>query len=49
MRYGPRRREVISNDLWRIRLRQYRVIYQILDAKLIVTIMKVGDRKDVCR
>ena len=35
------------DDLWRIRVRQYRVIYQILDAELIVTILKVGDRKDV--
>ena len=38
-----------SDDLWRIRVRQYRVIYQILDAELIVTIVKVGDRKDVYR
>jgi mRNA interferase RelE/StbE len=36
-----------SDDLWRIRLRQYRVIYQILDVELIVTIVKIGDRKDV--
>jgi mRNA interferase RelE/StbE len=36
-----------SDDLWRIRVRQYRVIYQILDAELIVTIVKVGDRKNV--
>jgi mRNA interferase RelE/StbE len=38
-----------SDDLWRIRVRQYRVIYQILDTELIVTIVKVGDRKDVYR
>jgi len=38
-----------TEDLWRIRVRQYRVIYQILDAELIVTIVKVGDRKDVYR
>ncbi|HXG71354.1 MAG TPA: type II toxin-antitoxin system RelE/ParE family toxin [Gemmatimonadaceae bacterium] len=37
------------DDLWRMRVRQYRVIYQILDAELIVTIVKVGDRKDVYR
>jgi mRNA interferase RelE/StbE len=33
----------------RIRVRQYRVIYQILDDQLIVTVVKVGDRKDVYR
>ena len=38
-----------SDDLWRIRVRQYRVIYQILDAELIVTTVKIGDRKDVYR
>ena len=38
-----------SDDLWRIGVRLYRVIYQILDAELIVTIVKVGDRKDVYR
>ena len=37
------------DDLWRLRVRQYRVIYQILDAELIVAIVKVGDRKDVYR
>lgn len=36
-------------DLWRVRIRQYRVIYQIADAELIVTIVKIGDRKDVYR
>ena len=38
-----------SDDLWRIRVRQYRVIDQILDTEPIVTIVKVGDRKDVYR
>lgn len=38
-----------AEDLWRIRVRQYRVIYQILDDQLIVTVVKIGDRKDVCR
>jgi mRNA interferase RelE/StbE len=36
-------------DLWRIRVRQYRVIYQILDDRLIVVVVKIGDRKDVYR
>jgi mRNA interferase RelE/StbE len=38
-----------SEDLWRIRVRQYRVIYQILDDQLMVVIVKIGDRKDVYR
>jgi len=38
-----------GDDLWRIRIRQYRVIYQILENELIVTVVKIGDRKDVYR
>jgi mRNA interferase RelE/StbE len=36
-------------DVWRIRVRQYRVIYQIQDTQLIITVVKIGDRKDVYR
>jgi mRNA-degrading endonuclease RelE of RelBE toxin-antitoxin system len=39
-------------DVWkrpRMRVRQYRVIYQILDDQLIVVIVKMGDRKNVYR
>ena len=38
-----------ADDLWRVRVRQYRVIYQILNDQLIVTVVKIGDRKDVYR
>jgi mRNA interferase RelE/StbE len=38
-----------AENLWRIRVRQYRVIYQIQDDQLIVTVVKIGDRKDVYR
>jgi mRNA interferase RelE/StbE len=38
-----------ADDLWRIRVRQYRVIYQIVDDQLIVVVVKVADRKDVYR
>jgi mRNA interferase RelE/StbE len=38
-----------ADDLWRVRIRQYRVIYQILDKQLMVLIVKIGDRKDVYR
>ena len=38
-----------AEDLWRIRVRQYCVIYQILDDELIVVVVKIGDRKDVYR
>jgi mRNA interferase RelE/StbE len=38
-----------ADDLWRIRIRQYRVIYQIRHDQLLVVVVKIGDRKDVSR
>jgi len=38
-----------ADDLWRLRVRDYRVIYRILDDRLIVTVVKIGDRKNVYR
>ena len=36
-------------DLWRIRVRDYRVIYTVVAGELIVTVVKIGNRKDVYR
>ena len=38
-----------ADDLWRIRVRAYRVIYTIVAGELIVTVVKIGNRKDVYR
>jgi mRNA interferase RelE/StbE len=38
-----------TSGLWRIRAGNYRIIYQILDARLIVSVIKVGHRRDVYR
>ena len=34
---------------YRIRIGNYRVVYEVDDRARIVTILVVGDRKDVCR
>lgn len=39
----------IADDVWRVRVRVYRIIYRIIDDQLIVTVVKIGDRKDVYR
>ena len=36
-----------EDDLYRIRVGNYRVIYQVKDKALIVLIVKIGDRKEV--
>jgi mRNA interferase RelE/StbE len=38
-----------AKNLWRIRCGDYRVIYAIEDAALIVAVAKVGHRRDVYR
>ena len=38
-----------TDDIYRLRVGNYRIVYQIADKKLIVLVIKVGDRKDVYR
>ncbi|MFB6812488.1 type II toxin-antitoxin system RelE/ParE family toxin [Streptomyces sp. NPDC056387] len=37
------------SGLYRLRVGSYRIAYQVLDGELIILIVKVGDRRDVCR
>lgn len=37
------------SGLYRLRVGNYRVAYQVLDGELIILIVKVGDRRDVYR
>ena len=34
-------------DIYRIRVGDYRIIYEIRDAVLVVLVLKIGDRRDV--
>lgn len=47
----PRGVEKLSgeDDLYRVRTGNYRILYQIQDAILTITVVKTGDRKDVYR
>ena len=36
-----------KDNLWRVRVGNYRIIYQIKDEKLVVTVIRVGHRRDV--
>lgn len=38
-----------EGDRYRIRQGNYRILYQIQDPALVVTVVKIGDRKDVYR
>ncbi|MBV9788275.1 MAG: type II toxin-antitoxin system RelE/ParE family toxin [Chloroflexi bacterium] len=41
--------KLTGSEFWRIRVGQYRVVYAIKDTELIVTVVKVGNRRDVYR
>lgn len=36
-------------DVWRIRIGDYRVIYRVKDAELVVLVIKIGHRREVYR
>ena len=36
-----------KKNLWRIRVGNYRVVYQIKDKELIVLILRIGNRKEI--
>ena len=38
-----------GEDLYRIRIGVYRVIYEIIDDRLIISVVKVGHRKEIYR
>lgn len=37
------------SGLYRLRVGSDRIAYQVLDGELVVLVVKVGDRRDVCR
>ena len=37
------------DDIYRVRVGRYRVLYEIEDRRLVIIVLKLGDRKDVYR
>jgi len=42
-------KKLTNEELYRIRIGNYRVIYEVHDGRLVVLIVKVGNRKDIYR
>jgi mRNA interferase RelE/StbE len=38
-----------SSDIYRVRVGDYRIVYEIQDVGLVILILKIGDRRDVYR
>jgi mRNA interferase RelE/StbE len=43
----PGCKKLVATQSWRIRVGTYRIIYEILEKKLIVSVIKIGHRRDV--
>ncbi len=42
-------KKLTGREAWRIRVGDYRVIYEIFDGKLIIDVVQLGHRKDIYR
>jgi mRNA interferase RelE/StbE len=38
-----------DDDVFRIRVGRFRVLYSVSHARLVILVLKIGHRKDVCR
>ena len=38
-----------GDDKYRIRQGDYRILYELVDAELVVTVVRIGNRRDVYR
>jgi len=41
--------KIRGTELWRVRRGEYRAIYHIDDAESVITVVRIGHRKDVYR
>lgn len=43
----PGSKRLVGRDGWRVRVRDYRVLYDIYDDRLVICVVHVGHRRDV--
>lgn len=36
-------------DVWRVRVGEYRILYQVHDARVLVVVVRIGDRREAYR
>jgi mRNA interferase RelE/StbE len=41
--------KLTGHDLFRVRQGDYRILHEVQDTALVVTVFKIGHRRDVCR
>jgi len=45
--FPPKAKRIIGFNYWRIRVGDYRIIYEISESELIILVVRVGHRKNV--
>jgi mRNA interferase RelE/StbE len=46
--YQPSAKRLVGDaDVWRVRVGDYRILYAVVDERLIVTVIRVGHRRQV--
>jgi mRNA interferase RelE/StbE len=45
--HPPQSKKLTGRESWRIRIGNYRVIYEILNNELIILVLNVGNRKNI--
>ena len=45
--YPAQSKKLTGRDAWRIRIGNYRVIYEISNNKLLILVLHIGNRKDI--
>jgi mRNA interferase RelE/StbE len=45
--FGAKKLEAQKNELWRVRVGDYRIVYSIEDVVKVLEIQKIGHRKDI--
>ena len=47
--FPPGVRKIANSDYYRLRVGDYRIIYEVQEARLVVLVVRIGHRKDVHR
>ena len=47
--YPPAARKLVNVEAWRVRIGNYRIIYDVREQELLVLVITIGHRKDVYR
>jgi mRNA interferase RelE/StbE len=45
--HPPQSKKLTGRDAWRIRIGNYRAIYEIIDDELVILVLNVANRKDI--